>query len=47
MKCIIYNIFKYQVSLWSAENNSDKFEPRIICESENLDGEVTELKVFY
>ena len=41
---IVFKI-KKKVSLWTLDYNSDIFEPRLICESEDLDGEVTELKV--
>jgi len=33
-----------KVSLWTTDLNSDTFEPRLLCESDDLDGQVTEIK---
>ncbi len=45
---MVYNFvlfFKRKLSIWSADQSSDKFEPRILCQNSDLDGECTELKV--
>ncbi len=37
---------KKKVSLWTVDLSPNMpFEPRLLCESENLEGQVTEIKV--